>query len=78
MVVKLKENFQNKKKQNPDKPSSTFALIRESIFYDDLDFLAHPLMCMSVCDLIQVIVKQPMNQKFGETFENFIKEFPNL
>lgn len=58
--------------------TATYGLVKESIFYEDLDFLVHPLISAKICDLIGLIVTEPLNQEIGETFQKFIEAFPNL
>lgn len=56
----------------------TYGLVKETIFYDDQEFLSHPLIVSSVCELIQLIVDQPLDEKIGQLFIKFGEDYPNI
>ncbi|KAK8863998.1 hypothetical protein M9Y10_011692 [Tritrichomonas musculus] len=50
---------------------SSLGLIKENTFYDDIEFLSHPLISSSITQLIQIT-------KTEHLFESFLNTFPNL
>lgn len=57
---------------------TTISLTKEDIFYDDEEFLTHPLISASICELIRLIGQHPINQEVNDLFEHFVETYPNL
>ena len=63
---------------NPTSITSARSFFLEDLFYDDQQYLLHPLISSSVCQLIQDIMAGVEKPELLRYLENFINKYPYL